>query len=112
MFRSSENQSIAGASTGSSSHETASSASAANSYPPLDEKNKKVSLREADNDDVFRDEQDESPERFSNLVNTKLIKALSEQAYHLPNYDYWDDWKQYFNKYVITAVLGFETAWH
>mmetsp|Transcript_17201 Transcript_17201/g.32638 ORF Transcript_17201/g.32638 Transcript_17201/m.32638 type:complete len:560 (-) Transcript_17201:160-1839(-) len=86
MFRSRDNQSIAGTTTpASSSHESTST------YPPLDEKHKKESLRNKDennNDMVFQDEP-------ASEEDQRLIKKLSEQAYHLPGYEYWDDWKQY-----------------
>lgn len=43
---------------------------------------------------VFQDE----PENKTSDNDQRLIQKLSEQAYHLPGYEYWDDWKQYISK--------------
>ena len=95
MFRNHDNQSIAGTPTvasSSSSHESTTSSS----YPPLDEKHKKESLRKDEkNDLVFQDEPDSNG---ASEGDQRFIKKLSEQAYHLPGYAYWDDWKQYITK--------------
>ena len=75
----------------------------------MDEKNCKFNPRASDSnrngDTVFQDEGDDSPETFTSLDHQRLIKALSAQAYHLPGYTYWEDWKQYcYNNHPMFGI--------
>lgn len=68
---------------------------AGGAYPSIDEKHKKFSPHDSGSD-LFKDEDHlQAPEKSSDRSHDRLIKALSEQAYHLPGYVYWQDFRQY-----------------